>query len=189
MQSDADNTELFMRDASSIAPFAVEIKRRAPAFVAADDEHHAELPATAKRGWFLASGAAIVALSLVSALALRVPPAARTSGQPHAHRVVAAHEAVMFPVLTAPAKDLIVIDEDEASTIPVSALPSHRATTSTPRSAHSGGLLRFAPSIKGILIDGAPHRIERGTVSLPCGTHTIKVPPQPARTITIACAS
>jgi hypothetical protein len=189
MEAEADSTELFMREPGSLAPFAVEL-RRAPASVATGANATAtekSKPAS-QTGWLVASGAAIAALSLISALGLRVTPAPRAPAEPHAHRVVAAHEAVMVPVLTAPEKDLIVLDEDDATTIPVSALPSRRVATGTPRSMPRG-VLRFAPAIKGILIDGAPHRIERGIVVLPCGTHTIKVPSQPTRTLTIACAS
>lgn len=186
MRSEADDTEYFSREASSIAPFAVDL-RRVPRELAKTHVIRWRQPASQTK-WWLAAAGAIAALSLVSAVALRVPPPLRALGQPRAPRVVAAHEAVMIPVRTAPAKDLIALDEDEAATIPVSALPALHRVTSAPSRASHGGLLRVAPSVKGILVDGAPHRVERGVVSIPCGTHTIKAPSQPARSVTVACA-
>ena len=188
MQSEVDKTELFSRDATSIAPLAVDLGIRPAKHRRAESDVAAPSGGASQRGWILAALGAIAALSLVSGLAMRVPPPPHALGQPHAHRVVAAHEAVLIPVLTAPAKDLIVLDEDASSTIPVSALPTPRAAVTTTRASHVG-LLRLPPSVKGILVDGAPRRVERGIVSLPCGTHTIKAPSQPARPVTIACAA
>lgn len=189
MHSEPDKTEFFARDASSVAPFAVDLERT-PRELAETHVIRRRLPATPTK-WVLAAAGAVAALSLVSAVALRVPPPLRAPGQPRAARVVAAHEAVMIPVRTAPVKDLIALDDDEAATIPVSALPAlHRAgsATSAPRRASHGGLLRVAPSVRGILVDGAPHRVERGVIAIACGTHTIKAPSQPARSVTVACA-
>ena len=190
MHSEPDKTEFFARDASSVAPFAVDVERT-PRELAETHVIRRRLPATQTK-WVLAAAGAMAALSLVSAVALRVPPPPlRAPGQPRAPRVVAAHEAVMIPVRTAPVKDLIALDDDEAATIPVSALPALRratsATSAAPRASH-GGLLRVAPSVKGILVDGAPHRVERGVIAIACGTHTIKAPSQPARSVTVACA-
>ena len=96
----------------------------------------------------------------------------------------------MIPVRTAPSKDLIDLDDDESATLPVSALPSRRAVgVSTAARPSQTGLLRVGPSVKGILVDGTPHRVDRGVVSLPCGMHTIKAPSQPVRTLLVACAA
>jgi hypothetical protein len=185
--TEADSTELFSRDQGSIAPFAVEL-RRAPRQLEDTLVLARRRPAISQTRWMLAAGGAIAALSLVSALALRVPPPPpHALGQPRIARVVAAHEAVMIPARTAPAKDLIVLDEEDGSTIPVSALPAIHPVASAMPHASRGGVLRVPPSVKGILVDGAPHRVEHGVVSLPCGTHTIKAPSQPARAVTIAC--
>ena len=187
--SEPDKTECFSRDAGSIAPFAVDVgHRRASQLLA---ETHIVPPSRrASRISLAAAAGAMAALSILSAVSLRVPPAPLALGQPRAHRVVAAHEAVMIPVRTAPIKDLIDLDDEASTTLPVSALPSHRAmTVSTAARPSQTGLLRVGPSVKGILVDGAPHRVDRGVASLPCGTHTIKAPSQPARTLVVACAA
>lgn len=189
LPSEPDKTECFSRDASSIAPFAVDVRQRGASQLLA--ETHIIPPSRrASRISLAAAAAAIAALSILSAVALRVPPAPHALGQPRTPRVVAAHEAVMIPVRTAPDKDLIDLDDDASTTLPVAALPSHHAVT-TPTTARPSqtGLVRVAPSVKGILVDGAPHRVDRGVVSLPCGTHTIKAPSQPARTLMVACAA
>lgn len=189
LPSEPDKTECFSRDASSLVPFAVDVaERRASQLLA---ETHILPPSRRSSRISLAAAAgAIAALSILSAVALRVPPAPHALGQPRTPRVVGAHEAVMIPVRTAPDKDLIDLDDDASTTLLVSALPAHHAVTmpATNRPSQTG-LLRVASSVKGILVDGAPHRVDRGVVSLPCGTHTIKAPAQPARTVVIACAA
>jgi hypothetical protein len=192
MDDEADSTELFSRDAESIAPFAVEL--HGPRRLASTHRiPRRDRPSQAR--WMLAAGGVIAALSLVSGVALRVPPPpAHALGQPRAPRIVGAHEALMIPTLTAPTKDLIALDDDDAATIPVAALPGSaqpalpHVTARAAAHASRGGLLRVPASVKGVLVDGAPHRVERGLVSLPCGTHTIKAPSRPARTLTVACA-
>jgi hypothetical protein len=186
LPSEPDKTERFSRDASSIAPFAVDVGKRRPSQLLAETYIIPPSQRTSRISLAAAAGA-IAALSIVSAVALRVPPAPHALGQPRTPRVVAAHEAVLIPVRTAPNKDLIDLDDDASTTLPVSALPTHHAPA-TPRPSQIG-LLRVAPSVKGILVDGAPHRIDRGVVSLACGTHTIKAPSQPARTLVVACAA
>jgi hypothetical protein len=146
------------------------------------------LAASSDRRLFIAAAGALAVLSLVSAVSLRVPPPPHARLEARAPRIVAAQQALFIPALTAPAKDLILLDADEGSTIAVSALPGgHRAVTTTPR-APQRGLLRVPQSVKGVLVDGAPHRVENGILSVPCGTHTIKAPSQPARSLVIACA-
>ena len=189
LPSEPNKTERFIRDAGSIAPFAIDVgQTRASQLLA---ETHI-LPPTrrASRISLAAAAGAIALLSIVSAVSLRVAPPPHALVQPRTPRVVAAHEAVMIPVRTAPNKDLIDLDDDESTALPVSALPSHRAVAvSTAARPSPTGVLRVGPSVKGILVDGAPHRVDRGVVSLPCGTHTIKAPSQPARTLVVACAA
>jgi hypothetical protein len=189
LPSEPDKTERFSRDASSIAPFAVDVGQRRPSQLLAETYIIPPSRRTSRISLAAAAGA-IAALSILSAVSLRVPPTPHALGQPRTARVVGAHEAVLIPVRTAPNKDLIDLDDDTSTTLPVSALPSHRAV-SMPTAARPSqtGLLRVAPSVKGILVDGAPHRVDRGVVSLPCGTHTIKAPSLPARTLVVACAA
>lgn len=198
MDSEVDRTELFSRDAESIAPFAVELHGSGRL----DATHRiARVPRRerpSQKRWMIAAGAAMIVLSLVSGLALRVPPPVEHArGEPHVARVVGAHEAVMFPTLTAPDKDLIALDEEEAATIPVASLPGsplpslpavHHAAAPLASRTSRGGLLRVPAWVKGVLVDGTPHRADRGFVSLSCGPHTIKAPSRPARSLTIACA-
>jgi hypothetical protein len=187
MDPEAADTELFSRDKSSLTPFAVEV-RSSPRQLE-DTLVITRRPANSQARGMLAAGAAIAALSLMSAVALRVPPPPQHAlGEPHRPRVVAAHEAVMIPVRTAPAKDVIVLDEEDAATVPISALPALHPVTAPTSHASRAGLLRVPSSVKGILVDGAPHRVVLGVVSLPCGTHTIKAPSQPARAVTVTCA-
>ena len=131
--SEADRTELFSRDASSIAPFAVELDGHRALSQLAETHIIAPSRPGSQTGWLLAAAGAIAALSLVSAVAFRVPPPPHALAQPHTRRVLGAHEAMMIPVLTAPAKDLIDLDDDASSTVPVSALPAHRATSTATR--------------------------------------------------------
>ncbi len=182
-----DSTELFSRGASSIAPFAVETGHRTASQLAETCVVPRPAPRSQARG-LLAAATAIALLSLVSAVALRVPPAPPSVRELHSRRVVGAHEATMIPARTAPAKDLIDVDPDPSAAIPVSALPSHRLAVPAGRASRLG-LLRVSPQVKGILVDGAPHRVERGIVALACGTHTIKAPAEPARAVMVACAA
>jgi hypothetical protein len=89
---------------------------------------------------------------------------------------------MILPVASGPSKAIEDIVE-EVHTEP------QRPTRSLRRASASRGVLRFAPSVRGVLIDGTPHRVERGVLRVPCGTHRIKTPSQPAREIEIACAA
>lgn len=183
-----DSTELFSRGASSIAPFAVETGHRTASQLAETCVVPRPAPRSQARG-LVAAAIAIALLSLVSAVALRVPPAPPSVRELHSRRVVGAHEATMIPARTAPAKDLIDVAPDPSAAVPVSALPSsHRPPVPAGRASRLG-LLRVSPQVKGILVDGAPHRVERGIVALACGTHTIKAPSEPARAVMVACAA
>jgi hypothetical protein len=132
----------------------------------------------------------LVALSIASALALRKSPQPLVVATPHLPTSVAAREATIIPVATAASKDELDLDEPSTATIAAPLRSFARASVTTATATMSRplvGTLRLSPSVRGLLVDGAPHRVDHGVVSLPCGTHRIKTPSRPARTVMVAC--
>jgi hypothetical protein len=133
--------------ASSIAPMAIDLDAPCeplpgtlPARTTYESmselERAAGLPQ--RPGWqtalTLGVTGVLVALSLVSALALRSPPRAFVVATPHAPSLLGAHEAVVVPVLTAPSKDELELDEPSTATIAAPLRASTRTGSRRPRS-------------------------------------------------------
>ncbi|HSO36345.1 MAG TPA: hypothetical protein VLT33_27650 [Labilithrix sp.] len=183
--------------ASSIAPLALDVAPLAQplprasfdSLPDADVERAAGVPRRALWQSALTFGglAVVAALSLLSVVALQSPPPTRALAvtTPRAASVIGAREAVFVPVSTAPGKALAT-DVEEPST-PRGSARFRRSSIAVTSQPPQTGVLRLAPSVKGVLVDGTPHRVERGLVTLPCGAHRVKTSSQPARVVVIAC--
>jgi hypothetical protein len=73
------------------------------------------------------------------------------------------------------------------STPAVRAVPAPHAATRPAAPQLTTGLVRVPPSVRGMLIDGAPTRVERGAIVVACGPHTAKTGFAPSRRIDVPC--
>jgi hypothetical protein len=136
---------------------------------------------------------------------------AAVHGAPRVAVVSGAHGEITQPPLTAPSKDPTArgeLEPSEASTpasveAPVprpaaargqgrggfSAPPPRTSTPAAPAAASSSstGTIRISPSISGVLVDGAPHKVNGGAVTVACGRHMVKAPGHPARLVIVPC--
>jgi hypothetical protein len=67
--------------------------------------------------------------------------------------------------------------------------PPRTSTPAAPTAASSSstGTIRTSPSISGVLVDGAPHKVNGGAVTVACGRHMVKAPGHPARLVIVPC--
>ncbi len=177
------------RHPASIAPMAIAQDPRRPAYPSLEAS---PLQLTRAAGVPVLSENAIVATALVLALCLvagvggvllgshgsRAAFAPTDRRAPRAALVLEAREEVTQPPLTAPAKDR---DDPATPVAPVAVVATHR---DGPRGT---GVLHVVGSVTGALVDGIPHRVLDGAVTLACGHHRVKLPGRSVRNVNVPC--
>lgn len=183
---------LDVRQPSSIAPFAVDMKPQPPprepypsrGSSTVQLERAAGIPAISENA--VVAAATVLALCIVagvggvllgssqSARATLASVSARRA--PRSAIVLEAREEVTQSPLTALAKDV----ED------VSAPASAPAVTHRTMSGGTG-ILHVVGSVSGALVDGTPHRVVGGAVTVACGHHRVKLPGRSVRNVNVPC--
>lgn len=65
--------------------------------------------------------------------------------------------------------------------------PRASAPAAGSSSSSSSGVLRVSPSVSGVLVDGAPHKVSGGALTVSCGRHMVKAPGHAARLVIVPC--
>ncbi|MEO6573043.1 MAG: hypothetical protein ABIP89_04335 [Polyangiaceae bacterium] len=197
------------RHPSSISPLALDIGlEAAPIESTVHVRRPSKIPGRARPELAIVAGiaawtvmAASVALVLGGTfLGIRHHAASKASAaavlaSPRAPVVEVAPEVPAPPPVEQAAPVAVVEKPAAPAPVPI-ALPQPRHAATPPRTptkpaagivGAQTGVLRVPGGVKGVLVDGAPHKVEGGALFLPCGKHSIKAPGHPARSVDIVC--
>ncbi len=195
---------------SSISPLALDIAEPPPIESTMQIRRAAGIPDRARPELAIAAGiaawavmAASVALVLGGTfVGIRRHSAAKATAAA-ALSAPRAPVAVAEPNIPPVPEEKVAVAEKPATPGPAAApapislpsTPSVRRAAPPPRvsgkpagvAGAQTGVLRVPAGVRGVLVDGAPHKVDGGALFLPCGKHMIKAPGQASRSVDIVC--